>query len=237
MANFNTHLIVSAAASGAAATSLLGAGVSKPQDAAIYFSLGTIGGLLPDLDSDNSAILKSFFNILGIILAFSILFTQVGKFSIAELFILWVAVYSLVHYGASALFTRLTTHRGIFHSIPAALFFWMAVTLLSTQFLNFAPVQAWLAGFFIFLGYLIHLILDEIFSVDLANQKIKRSFGSAFKLFDTRNIPGTIILYLLVAFGLFLAPDYKVFLALFKNKTLLTSLKSNLFPSGKWFIK
>ncbi|RMF61595.1 MAG: metal-dependent hydrolase [Calditrichaeota bacterium] len=235
MANFNTHLITSAATSGVLAVGCMSGGIASPEEVVLYFGVGTIGGLLPDLDSDNSFIIQGFFNILGIFIAFLVMFTQVKKFSLAELLILWFAGYFLIRYGAFHLFTKLTTHRGIFHSIPAGLFFWIGTTLATTQFLGFAPLKAWLTGAFVFWGYLSHLLLDELFGVDLANQKIKRSFGSALKLFDSRNIPGTIILYLLVALGLFVAPDYKSFLAIFTGGKFLTALKNNLLPRKNWF--
>ena len=57
MANFNTHLIVASTASGLTATGLMGAGVAEPREVLLYFSAGTLGGLLPDLDSDNSILL------------------------------------------------------------------------------------------------------------------------------------------------------------------------------------
>jgi hypothetical protein len=34
------------------------------------------------------------------------------------------------------------------------------------------------------IGYLTHLVLDEFYSVDLFNRKIKRSFGTALKPFS-----------------------------------------------------
>ena len=52
---------------------------------------------------------------------------------------------------------------------------------------NKADSLAWLSGGFVFLGGLIHLLLDEIYSVDLRNIKIKRSFGTALKLVDLDN--------------------------------------------------
>ena len=54
MANFKTHFTIAAAASAMGATTLLGANIITA-DTAIYLTLsGTIGGLLPDVDSDHS---------------------------------------------------------------------------------------------------------------------------------------------------------------------------------------
>ena len=48
--------------------------------------------------------------------------------------------------------------------------------------------QAWLTGLFLFIGFLIHLALDEIYSVDVEGRTIKKSFGTALKLFDTHSL-------------------------------------------------
>jgi hypothetical protein len=47
-----------------------------------------------------------------------------------------------------------------------------------------SPFESWLAGSFVALGYLTHLCLDEIASVDLLGNRVKRSFGSALKVFS-----------------------------------------------------
>ena len=56
MADFKTHLTVASIASSIAATMLFAATVATPQEVLLYFVLGVVGGLLPDIDSD------SFFN-------------------------------------------------------------------------------------------------------------------------------------------------------------------------------
>ena len=50
-----------------------------------------------------------------------------------------------------------------------------------------APLSfALLVAIFVFVGALTHLILDECYSVDLANNRLKASFGSAIKIIDIR---------------------------------------------------
>ena len=58
MANFATHLNVAAFVSGVAAVSVSYTNLSTPKDAFIYFFAGIIGGILPDIDHDNSTPLK-----------------------------------------------------------------------------------------------------------------------------------------------------------------------------------
>ena len=51
MANFKTHVSVAAALSGVLATGFLAAGVAAPKDVWLYFAMGTVGGVLPDIDA------------------------------------------------------------------------------------------------------------------------------------------------------------------------------------------
>jgi hypothetical protein len=44
--------------------------------------------------------------------------------------------------------------------------------------------SAWIAGLMVGIGYLTHLVLDELYSVDLLNSRVKRSFGTALKPFS-----------------------------------------------------
>jgi hypothetical protein len=86
----------------------------------------------------------------------------------------------VIRYALLPLFERLTVHRGSVHSLLACLMF----GLISVQLALLADksiVFSWCAGVFIIIGMLVHLSLDELYSVDLNNLTIKRSFGSALK--------------------------------------------------------
>ncbi|MFP3830603.1 hypothetical protein, partial [Pseudomonas sp. SIMBA_021] len=58
---------------------------------------------------------------------------------------------------------------------------------LNDQSTLYSATFAWLTGGCILLGGFIHLLLDEIYSVDLSNVEIKRSFGSALKVAEFDN--------------------------------------------------
>ena len=49
------------------------------------------------------------------------------------------------------------------------------------------------------MGYLMHLVLDEAYSVDFNNKRIKRSFGTALSLFKKNRFINIFLLY--IAFG------------------------------------
>ena len=66
---------------------------------------------------------------------------------------------------------------------------------------------AWLAGGFLLIGFLTHLILDEIYSVDVLGNHIKKSFGTAFKPIDMRNPCGSVAMVVAAVALLFLTPS------------------------------
>jgi len=62
---------------------------------------------------------------------------------------------------------------------------------------------------FILLGGLIHLLLDELYSVDLNNVTIKRSFGTALKIADFDNKLITLASIIAIAGLIYVAPPTK----------------------------
>jgi len=192
MANFNTHLNVAALLTGVSSASIVAAGHIELNTAVWLWFLGTIGGLLPDIDSDNSTSLDTIFNLFAfaiiLIIMRYITNEDFGDMSFAKVIAVPVLVYGFMKYGLRAIFERLTVHRGSCHS----LLFLVLCGLITTKVVasvdsidsDNADIIAWLSGGFVFLGGLIHLILDEIYSVDLRNIKIKRSFGTALKIAD-----------------------------------------------------
>ncbi|QUM89643.1 metal-dependent hydrolase [Moritella sp. 36] len=190
MANFNTHLNVAALLTGVSSASLVAAGHIELNTAIWLWFLGTIGGLLPDIDSDNSTSLDTIFNIFAfaVILIIMRYMTSAyfGELSFVEVIAIPVVTYGVMKYGLRTIFERLTVHRGSCHS----LLFLVLCGLITTQVIanidgidsDKADSLAWLSGGFVFLGGFIHLVLDEMYSVDLRNIKIKRSFGTALKL-------------------------------------------------------
>jgi membrane-bound metal-dependent hydrolase YbcI (DUF457 family) len=73
-----------------------------------------------------------------------------------------------------------TVHRGMFHSIPAALVFGEAAFLLDGG--DNLGLRIFIAAA-VSIGYLSHLVLDEIWSVEWSHGlHLKKSFGTALKL-------------------------------------------------------
>jgi hypothetical protein len=235
MADFNTHLGTASVVSMITATIFYGAKTISPQEFVYYFCLGTFSGTLPDIDSDTSTALKNFFNFLGVMLAFLVLFLRIGKLSILEMMIIWATVFSIVRYGIIQIFTWYTVHRGIFHSIPAALATGLTVGIICDHFFHMSPMKSWLSIFFVTVGYLSHLILDEIYSIEFSSARIKWTFGSACKIVNLDNWHYYVYLYLLIAILFYFAPDSEQFIDQFRNGTFLDAMSKNVYPVNGWF--
>ncbi len=209
MANFNTHITVAAGVSLACGLTLYGADLASKPETLAYIALGTIGGILPDIDAEQSIPTKIIFQILACAAAFMLAFHWLSYFSTLTNILLWLGVYLVVRYAASALLGKITVHRGIIHSIPMAAVFACGTVLISQKIFAVNLIIAWLCGLFILLGFLTHLILDELYSVDLAGARLKKSFGSALTLFSLQSPIKYLLLYAALVGLVFLLPSYQ----------------------------
>src|SRR5919198_3910827 len=206
MANFKTHVSVAAALSGVMATGFLVVGVAAPKDVWLYFAMGTVGGILPDIDADHSIPGRIFFSFFALVVAFLTLFSRAGVYSIVELSILWVATYVVVRYVIFKMFAKFSVHRGVFHSLLAAAFFGLLTTSLTYHLFRLSALGAWMSGLFVSVGYMIHLVLDELYSVDLTGARVKHSFGTALKVISS-NAKTTSVLALATVLVFYTTPS------------------------------
>ena len=130
MAGFRMHISTSALCGvgyGAVAVELLG---HPPETAILAAGLTAIGGMLPDLDSDSGTPIREMFGLAAAVVPL-LLFKRLEAMGLSHEGILSaiVVIYLVVRYGLSALFRRLTIHRGMFHSIPCMLIFGLLVYL------------------------------------------------------------------------------------------------------------
>ncbi len=235
MANFTTHIAVGTVVAGSLATLTLAADVIAPENLIPVTLAGVLGSVLPDIDLKDSRPSRALFAGLGIFFSFAVLFSAAGRYSIAELWILWLGTLVGVRYGLHAVFHNLATHRGIWHSILAGLFCAAATALVFSSILGRHAGVAWLAGGFMLVGYLVHLILDEIYSVDVMDRRVKSSFGTALKLFDRRYPYASASMAAAAAAMMWLAPPPTDFVAGLASRDMWAELKEELLPRDKWF--
>lgn len=234
MASFPVHLSIAMATGGICATSLLVAGLASPHEVILYFSLATVGGVSPDLDSDNSRPLRIGFELFSLFAASLFMFNLGTRLSVMELCLAWIVVFFTLRYGLFYMFTHFTVHRGIFHSVPAAFFIGFLTSIVLDQLSGIPPLQAWIAGAFATGGYLVHLILDEIYSIDLYGAQIKHSFGTAFKFFAPKSPKASLLLYVALLGVWRLTPDIQPFLSTFSNAHLWQRIESRMLPKNGW---
>ncbi len=172
--------------------------------------LTAMGGLMPDLDSDSGVPVRELFSLAAAAAPF-LLFgrLQAGGFTLEQTIVVCAAVYLLIRYGVSELFKRYTVHRGMFHSVPALLIAGLLV------FLSYHSPARWLRYYLaggVMLGFLSHLVLDELYSVDFMGVQIRlsKSAGSAMKFWssDWAATAGTYLLLLGLAFAAWIHLDY-----------------------------
>ncbi len=150
-----------------------------------FLALGVtaLGGVLPDLDSDSGVPVRELFGLAAAAAPF-LLFSRLraGGFTPEQTLAVLAGVYLLIRYGVSEVFKRLTVHRGMFHSLPA-----MAIAGLLV-FLAFDSPSVWLRAYLavgVMIGFLSHLVLDELCSVDFMGARLSKSAGTALKLYSS----------------------------------------------------
>jgi hypothetical protein len=198
MASYRGHLTLS---------SILGAGVGVAAALGLHLDWGVVflgagltalGGLLPDLDSDSGVPVREVFGLAAAAMPL-LLFRRLENagLSVEQTLAVLGGVYLLIRYGAAWVFNKLTVHRGMFHSLPAMLIAGLVVFLL-----DHSPnpgVRLYLAAGTM-IGFLSHLVLDELCSIDFMGFKVRlnRYAGSALKL-ASPSWTATLTTYVLLA--------------------------------------
>ena len=181
MAGFKTHITTSSVVGVGYAG--LGYYVGMPWESSLIAGgLCGVGGMLPDIDSDSGIPFRESMGFAAAIMPMMLLdrFRELGL-NYEQIVLATGGMYLFVRFGLAKLLAKYTVHRGMFHSLPAALIFAGVVFLLcGSNDLQLRYFKA--CG--VFLGVMTHLILDEIYSVEWAGGRwrFKKSFGTAIKL-------------------------------------------------------
>jgi len=207
MAAFKEHVNIATIVVGVVVITLYSSNLLTLYQTLVALFIGIMGGILPDIDSNHSKPLQGVFKIFSIIVPLLILLSFFHVMSVLKTILLWILFALLLRITLFKFFLHLTHHRGIFHSIPMAILVG-ELTLLFTYYTTKIDLKvSVIYGFIIFFGFIIHLLLDEIYSIDAFGIKMKKSFGTALKLYDKQNIIGTLIIYFLIILIYFFLPD------------------------------
>ncbi|MFO0968369.1 MAG: metal-dependent hydrolase [Gemmataceae bacterium] len=182
MANFQTHVGTAAilgAAYGAAGT------LGWHLDWGLAFlaaGLCTLGGMLPDLDSDSGRPVRELSILAGFIFPI-LLIPRLRRFglSLEQGIVIVIGAHFLIRYALAAVIRRTTVHRGMFHSLPALAISGLVIFLV---YHNENLMQRCYVAVAVMVGFLSHLLLDELYAVNFNGVAIKLNqfAGSAVKL-------------------------------------------------------
>jgi membrane-bound metal-dependent hydrolase YbcI (DUF457 family) len=144
--------------------------------------------MLPDLDSDSGIPLREA-------VAFSAAFVpmlmvdRLQRIGLSHEMMLVVTggIYLFLRFGIAELFRRYTVHRGMWHSIPAALIAALFAFLVSSSE-NFSLRLFKTVA--VLIGFMSHILLDELWSVEFRRGRylFKHSFGTALKWWSPSRI-------------------------------------------------
>lgn len=204
MADFRTHVTVSTFCGVAYGAAAVQAFHHPPEVAVLAGTLTAVGGMLPDLDSDSGRPVREMSSLIAAVLPLLAMERLKQVFDSQEgVFAAIVILYALVRYVGTPLFKRVSVHRGMYHSIPAMLIFGLIVYL---EYKSPDRSIRLLLALGVMIGFLSHLILDEIWSVNFEGIrfKLKSSAGSAMKFFSPVIWPN-VVCYLILGCLLYLA--------------------------------
>ena len=170
----------------------------------LVFLFAVIGSMLPDLDSDTGVPVRLLFGTLAVATIGLVLFYVMNNTATSwpQQGLIAVGAGLFVYFIIGGIFKHFTAHRGVFHSIPAALVMGL-VAMSVSGLLGIGEKMALVVGLAITAGYLSHLVLDEINStVNLSGIpfKPKKSLGTALKLTGGSKMMTTAIYVALVVF-------------------------------------
>ena len=198
MASFAQHVNTAVVISGITIAPLYSSSLIDINQALALLFFGMIGGILPDIDLENSKPIQIASSILSIFIPLLAILTLLQSLSISKMLFIWFLAAMLLHFFIFKILLHFTIHRGVIHTIPMGIVFAHSLTIIFYNILKFDELFSLLCGLFLLIGFLIHLVLDEIVSLNAFGMSFKKSLGSAFKFYDKNNLIGSILLYLTI---------------------------------------
>lgn len=198
MAGFKTHIATSTALGiGYGAVGFSQLGLSAPT-CILAGGLCSVSGMLPDLDSDSGVPVREMLAFAAAVVPMLLIERMETMGVPRETMALAAAgLYVSVRFGFGKIVKKFTTHRGMFHSIPAAAIAGL-ITFLVCK--SQAIDDRYFKAGAVVVGFLSHLILDEIWSVQVkwGGVRFKSSSGTAIK-FTSDSLSANLTTYALLA--------------------------------------
>ncbi len=170
-----------------------------PVQSALAGCLTGVAGMLPDLDSQSGRPVRELFSLVGAVVPI-VLMERIVEFAGSHegTMLASILLYAAIRFGGAAVLGKLAVHRGMFHSIPALLIA-AQITFLCYKSDDLQVKLLMSTG--VALGFLSHLILDEMYSVEWSGIRLKlnKAAGSAVKMFG-KGVRANLVAYGLLVF-------------------------------------
>ncbi|MEO1941716.1 MAG: hypothetical protein ABGW77_02355 [Campylobacterales bacterium] len=182
-------------------------GLITPREAGLILIGSMVGGILPDLDSGQSASVKLME------------YTAIALFSYFVFSKMWgdisYLMFSLIFIGGLLMILlfffiidMLVEPYGVFHSIPFAVLVGLLGVEIGYYFFRLNIQLSAVLGVAVFLGYLVHLIVDEVLGFAGGEKRLR-----ALKFWG-KSLFSTVAVYFLIGLLILLLPEREQLLQL-----------------------
>lgn len=210
MAAFKTHYNVGALSSILLFVPL-GISINLPLEYILISSLISIfASLFPDIDIPTSKIARYLFFVLSFLISALLGFYIFELFALHLVVVFCIFTFIIISFLLPKLLIRLTYHRGMVHSIPMCAFLVFAIVIFCEDYLLLDSLISWIFGMAFGYGFFIHLLLDEMYSINILGLRVKKSFGSAIKFYDKNEPFYSVLLYVFIVFEIPYLPSFPI---------------------------
>lgn len=199
MPGYRVHIAGSALVGGVYGAAGWYAGGLPPVTCGLAAALATAAGMVPDLDSGESEPLREGVALLAATVPLMMLHRlQQWGLPLDGIVLVGIAIYLAVRFGLGWILANHAVHRGMFHSVPAALIAGLLTFLVAG---GDDPLHRYFLSGAVVLGVLSHLVIDELWSVSqgMFGPKFKKGFGTAMKFHGAEAWANLLAYVLLVA--------------------------------------
>lgn len=195
--------------------------------------LCSISGMLPDLDSDSGVPLRETTSFASALVPMLMIDRfRALEFTAEEMALATMLIYLFMRFVVVGVFKKYTVHRGMWHSIPAALsaglLAYLVIPCPSEAVRIYKSVAVWL-------GFMTHLVMDEIWSIQVrrGRTRLKRSFGTALK-FSSNDVWGNLSTYIKLFLLAYLAWNDHGFLHRYRDRIDRPEVPYLAEPAESW---
>jgi len=182
-------------------------GDMQPMTCVLGGGLCAVAGMLPDLDSGPGIPLRESVAFAAAVVPIMLIhrFQQAGL-PLEATILAGAGIYLAIRFGLAWLLKTYSHHRGMFHSLPAAA---IAGQITFLAFAAEEPLRRYFVSSAVVLGFITHLVLDEIWSVKMGwfGPKVKKSFGTAMKFIGPDLWPNLLTYGIALVLGSIAAGD------------------------------